>query len=477
MNIQIKCWMLTCMCALSWTVSAGAQTIETVYYFTNLPFTASPENPVAGLTQGKDGNFYGTTRYGGTGVGGTIFKLSTNGIVSVLVNFDSNTGGDSRAGLTLGPDGYFYGTTSFSGPGSTGTVFKMATNGALSVLFSFHPAVWNGSMVTNTDGSMPEAGLTLGPDGCFYGTTSQGGMNGGGGTIFRITTNGVLTTLFSLGNPNGSSDPSAPGGEPEAGLTLGPDGSFYGTTYSGGTKSDGTVFKITTNGAFTTIVNFDNYTNGSNPAGDLVLGPDQCLYGTTVNGGKGGDGTVFKITTNGVLTTLIAFDFRTASTPKAGLILGPDGFLYGTLSAGPSPTYAGGIFRMATNGIWTALANFASTNGSSPEAPLAWGPDGKLYGTTYAGGSPNNGEGVIYRLTLPSGNPWANITTGANGAFGLQFASATGSTNRLWATTNSGLPMAQWQVLATNVATNGIVQFNDTNTSGQQMKFYRISTP
>ena len=154
----------------------------------------------------------------------------------------------------------------------------------------------------------------------LYGTTYDGGANdldnGGDGTVFKITTNGFLTTLASFNGPDGS--------HPAAGLVQGADGRFYGTTYDGGINDlenggDGTVFKITANGTLTSLVSF-NGTNGANPAAGLTLAADGNFYGTTEYGGtydvaSGGDGTVFRITTNGLLTSLISSTAPMGPTP------------------------------------------------------------------------------------------------------------------------------------------------------------------
>ena len=453
---------------LGFAISASGQTLEAVWGFTN-GFSA-PRNPIGAVVLGPDGNFYGTTQYGGTKDYGAIFQVTTNGILNIVASLDSSkTGSSPMSALTLGPDGNFYGTTTFLGPKLAGTVFRMTINGTVTVIASFSPAVWSGTTLTNQDGDTPQAGVTFGPDGCLYGTTIQGGTNGGG-TIFKLTTNGVLTTLFALGGTNGRGS--------RANLTVGPGGMLYGTTYLGGTNSgsDGTVFKVTTNGAFTKLVDFTG-ANGSNPQGALVVGPDQNLYGTTVNGG---DGTVFKLTTNGTLTTIVSFNFETGASPMAGLTLGPDGNLYGTLSGGSYSTNSGGaVFRVTTNGALTILADFASTNGYEPQAPLTLGPDGSFYGTTPNGGPAGTGAGVVYRFSLPllPTNRFVGITIDADGIATLNVASTPGSTNRLWVTTNSSLLMAQWQVIATNIATNGVFQFLDSDTGGKPIKFYRVSTP
>ena len=479
MSMKLMRGLLTVFACLWFVVSAAAQIIQPVCSFTNLITYNSPRNLKAGLALGPDGNFYGMTLYGGTKGYGTIFRVTAAGTLTVIANFDYKSGDAPQASLTLGPDGNFYGTTPSGGLYLGGTVFQVTTTGALRTIFSFHTAVWSGSGVTNTDGATPYASLTLGSDNCFYGTTSEGGMNGGGGTVFRITTNGMLTTLTQFGNPNGSTDPNIPGGAPYGRMAFGPDGNLYGTTFLGGYQGNGTVFKMTTNGAFTTLVRFGE-TNGSEPEGDLTLGPDGNLYGTTLNGGAGGDGTVFKMTTNGVLTTIIPFDYRAANTPMAGLTLGPDGYLYGTLAEGNPPNTDGAIFRTTTNGTWTILANFAGTNGHQPEAPLTLGPDGNFYGTTFGGGNTDpNAAGAVYRVNITPviSNQVLAILMNANGVMTLNCASTPGSTNRLWVTTNPNLPMSQWQVIATNIATNGVFQFVDPDTGGKPMKFYRVSTP
>ena len=161
---------------------------------------------------------------------------------------------------------------------------------------------------SGTNGAYPRAALTQGNDGSFYGTTESGGCCASG-TVFKVTTNGTLTSLVSFSGTNGA--------WPQAALTLGNDGSFYGTTYVLGSNDAGTVFQVTTNGTLTTLVFFSN-TNGSHPYAPLTLGADGNFYGTTQNGGSTvtggatGNGTVFKVTTNGTLTTLVSFNATNA---------------------------------------------------------------------------------------------------------------------------------------------------------------------
>src|SRR5262249_41845380 len=147
-------------------------------------------------------------------------------------------------------------------------------------------------------GSAPNM-LVLGKDGNLYGTTAGGGA-GGHGSVFKFTTDGVLTTLYSF---NGADT----GIQPRAGLIQGSDGNFYGTTMWGGKYNYGTVFKLTPDGVLTSLISFwrgsTDYPNyGYYPFTELIQGSDGNLYGVTEDGGERGNGVVFKISTSGVFT-------------------------------------------------------------------------------------------------------------------------------------------------------------------------------
>jgi uncharacterized repeat protein (TIGR03803 family) len=352
-------------------VRLPAQTVQTLVSFAY----TNGATPYAGLTLGNDGNFYGTTANGG--VGGTVFKVTTNGTLTTLVYFNVSNGEWPEAALTLGNDGNFYGTTEYGGSSDDGTVFQVTTNGTLTTLVNFN----------GTNGACPVAALTLGTDGNFYGTT--GGYNSGSsgyGTVFQVTTNGTLTTLASFNYANGA--------YPQ-GLTLGTDGNFYGTTESGGSSSSnncGTVFKVTTNGTLTTLVVF-NGGNGAFPGAGLTLGNDGNFYGTTQYG------TVFKVTPNGTLTILVSFNGTNGERPQAALTLGTDGNFYGTTTYGGSND-DGTVFQVTTNGTLTTLVSFNVTNGAYPVAALTLGTDGNFYGTTSEVWN-NSGYGTVFCLVFP----------------------------------------------------------------------------
>ena len=469
--------------SLAWlTLPASAQSIQPIYSFTN-----GPAHPYSSLVQGPDGNFYGTTYSGGAYFGGaggngngTVFRVTTNGVLTALHSFSvmvfegtipggelftNADGANPYAGLVLGPDGNFYGTTSSGGIAGYGTVFEITTNGVLTTLYSFSAPANDGiGDYTNFDGANPYAGLALGTDGNFYGTTFNGG-NSGNGTVFKVTTNGVLTSLYSFSASVYNNDfayTNSDGAGPYAGLTLGPDGNFYGTTQGGGSNDDGTVFQITTNGMLTSLAAFD-YDNGSGPEAGLMLGPDGNFYGTTCDGGDTGNGVVFQITTAGALTTLYSFSAISLSStntdganPYGGLTLGPDGNFYGTTTNGGDIGY-GTVFQITTNGMLTTLHSFGSPfafpdlDGANPRASLTLGNDGNLYGTTYRGGTSDSG--AVFQMTT-------NGTVTALASFGCidganPYASLTlGPDGNFYGTTSGNGGANGWGTVFT-LSTNG----------------------
>jgi uncharacterized repeat protein (TIGR03803 family) len=333
------------------------------------------------------------------------FVASQAQTFTTLVTFDGPNGSQPYRGpLVQGLDGNLYGTTNVGGANGDGEIFKITPEGALTVLKSFGDGVpaldpaagliqtpegnfygttayftdskifWmnpEGKMVfINTfpgdDGQLPQGELVLGNDGNLYGTTEIGGTHDQG-TVFKVTPEGALTTLYNFCTQTGCTD----GSQPIAGLILATDGNFYGTTQAGGANSDGTIFKITPEGVLTTLYSFcaqPNCTDGEVPVGGLIQSADGNLYGTTVGGGatscSGACGTIFKITPAGELTTLYSFCEQKNCTdgiaPVSALVQGTDGNFYGTTLNGGGAGRLGTIFKMTSQGKLTTLYRFCT---------------------------------------------------------------------------------------------------------------------
>jgi uncharacterized repeat protein (TIGR03803 family) len=389
--------------------------------------------PLAALTQGGDGDFYGTTSQGGGPNRGTIFRLTAAGAFNSLHAFGDGEGRDPRAPLLEGGSGTFYGTTVSGGALDSGTIFAVASTGEMRLLVTF-----------GTDGAAPNGGPTRGSDGALFGTTSAGSRSTrGNGTFFRMTTGGTVSVLHAFAGPP---DGSAPNG---AVIQAG-DARFYGTTHNGGSEDAGTVFSATTDGAVTVLHSFslsDGYpaasllqatdgnfygitlatpsvgsgaifrmtpggfysrlygftggVDGGYPIGGLIQASDRHLYGTTASGGTNDAGTVYRISLEGALTTLHAFaGGDDGFAPQAELLSGPDGALFGTTVGGRFGR--GTVFRMTRDGRVTVVHAFSggAIDGAVPVGPLILASDGNFYGVTQSGGSAD--RGTVYRMT-PAG--------------------------------------------------------------------------
>jgi uncharacterized repeat protein (TIGR03803 family) len=335
--------------------------------------------PVAALTQGSDGDFYGTTSQGGLLNRGTIFRMTPSGVLTTLHAFDDGEGRAPMAPLLEVGDGTFYGTTLAGGQLDLGTIFTVNRTGDTRVLVMFE-----------TDGAVPLAGLVRGNDGALYGTTVSGGLFGLG-SFFRLAASGALSVLHGFaGWPDGL--------QPAAAVLQGRDGNFYGTTTAGGSNFNGAAFSVTATGALTVVHSFAGMSDGYSPLARLLQTTDGNLYGTTMYGGAFNHGTVFRITPDGVFSSLYMFTGGLdGGYPTAGLVQASDGQLYGTTSFN-GRFNAGTAFRISLDGTLTTLHAFAGgRDGAYPMAALAPGPSGSLYGTTYGGGS--LGNGTIFSMT------------------------------------------------------------------------------
>lgn len=375
--------------------------------FTSLAQFDGTNDSIPGtIIQGTDGDLYGTSMSGGTFDDGAIFKLSfptspTNRLMlTSLYNFYDNPDASDlpEGGLIQASDGMLYGITQDGGAFGYGSVFRTTLSGSLTTLFSFN----------GTNGAHPTAPPVQAANGNFYGTTDGGGPDWpttfGFGTIYRMDSNGVLTTLFYFNGTNGMGPGSV------GGLIVGNDGALYGVTELGGPNfansngytGDGTIFKITTNGDFTLLASFKG-TNGIDPA-CIIQASDGNFYGTAEGGGindTGVGGTVFQMTPDGQINTLVRFNGTNGLGPS-GIMQASDGCLYGTTIGGgafyPAGTYQGygTVFKVTTNGDFTLLASFNLTNGEGPLGPLTEVCTGLFFGTAQAGGLYPNGPGFEF---------------------------------------------------------------------------------
>ena len=371
-----------------------AETFATLYSF---PADGSQGTiPQATLALGLDGSLYGTASEGGAEGSGTAFKIGTDGVFTLLGNFQAaDTGKAPVARLVSMPDGFLYGVTS-AGTGTAGdpigTVFKLDPAG----------------------GETPAGGLT-----------KVFALPGGGTTPMRshALVAGEPNVLHVLGNsPGGIWRVPLESGTPSAVFTLpisgddgifpesiirGTDGNLYGVTSGIGFVGNlpgrrGTIFRIAPNGTnFVTLLDCVAFTDAAQPGtgvaphGAMAQGPDGTLYGTMSAGGKFSDGCIFSLTTDGTYSVLYHINDH---PPLGDLLLASDGRLYGTSWAGGTGLY-GSVFRINTNGTgFQVLHNFNNTNGAYPRAGLVQATDGNLYGVTERGGTAD--KGTIFRIDL-----------------------------------------------------------------------------
>ncbi len=418
-----------------------AQTLTTLHSFIG-PDGIAPAAPLVSSGQ----TLYGTTRNGGSGYG-TIFAVNTDatGFTNIYNFTNGGDGANPYGGLVLSC-GTLFGTAANGGSEGTGTIFAIKTNGTgFTTLHSF-TALPNPFTVPpflqNVDGVNPYSGLILAGN-ILYGTARSGGTvsdgNAGYGTVFAVNTNGE--SFITIHSFTGGSD----GGEPFAGVAVSGNG-LYGTTLNGGTAGYGTIFYVNTDGTgFTNLHSFSSSSDGSNPYGTLALS-GTVLYGTANQGGDDANGTVFAVNSDGTgFTNLYRFmGGNDGSGPTDGLILSGN-TLYGTAATGGSWNY-GTIFGVNTEGTcFTTLYNFSGGNdGASPFAGLILSSN-TLYGTTEAGGS--SGNGTVFALSLappslgivPAGNQVVIYWPAPATNYVLQTTTNLSTTN--WTTVSNGAPI------------------------------------
>jgi uncharacterized repeat protein (TIGR03803 family) len=360
--------------------------------------------PISKLVVDEDGNFYGTTAYGGaackrrTGCG-TVFKLAPDGTETVLYAFRHFRDGSSPLELIFNSQGNLYGVTTGGGDGycRCGTVFELTHGGKYRRIYSFQGG---------DDGEGP-TNLAADQQGNLFGTTEIGGGSpacggSGCGTVFEVTPAGAHSVLYAFeGNKHGWL--------PFSGLIMDAAGNLYGTTWAGGDMDCpnypeagcGTVYKLSRGGTHTVLYAFAGGSDGALPSGKLIFDNDGNLYGITeAGGGTGcggyGCGTVFRIAPDGTETILSGFNESGGPIePIGGVVMGGKGELFGTTYEGGA-SGCGTVYEVARGSQAAAIHSFTcGADGGYPEAGLRRRSNGKLYGTTFGGG---NGYGTVFAV-------------------------------------------------------------------------------
>ncbi len=372
---------------------AQAQTESAIYAFCSTANCNDGALPESNVIMDSQGNIYGTTGYGGAQASGTVFKLEPSGTLTVLYTFCSVGGAQCTdglnpySGLVRDSAGNLYGTTEGGGAHGIGTVFKLSSDGTLTILHAF---VNNG-----IDGYQPDTGLLMDSVGNLYGTTYVGGKYGAG-TVFRVTPTGKENTMHSFGStPTDGEDPA------HVVLVMDRLGNLYGTTFFGGTHGDGTVFEITAGGGESVLYNFGAAkTDSINPSAGLAIDSKGNLYGTTVAGGQYNEGTIFRITHSGTETIIHSFQNNGTDGyySYSPVVRDATGNLYG-VTYGGGRNGLGTVFEVNAQGVESILHAFANdgTDGMNPLGGLLLDSAGNLYGTTANGGAPS--AGTVYEVT------------------------------------------------------------------------------
>ena len=377
-------------------VCAGAQTVTDFANFNGVNGHLAQGQTIVQATNGR---FYGTTASGGAYGKGNMYELTPGGKLSNFYSFCSLAncadGSEPSASPILGSDGNLYGVTSGGGsdavyPYGSGTVFKMSLDGKITTLYTFCPTA------PCIDGSTP-TGILQASDGNLYGSTYFGGSTNAG-TIFQLTPSGEFKSLHSFCSVAKCADGQSPNFPP----IQGNDGNFYGTGYDGG-SGGGVFYELTASGTYTVLydfcdTNFGDCASGSLP-NPIVQDASGNFFGTTNDGGSRDFGVAFEITTADQFIVLHNFNYATTYNYE-GLTLANDGNLYGTTLYAANGTNAGTVIEITPGGVTKELYVFSSgsLSGYDPWSPLFQATDGNLYGTTNYGGG-REGYGTVFKLS------------------------------------------------------------------------------
>jgi uncharacterized repeat protein (TIGR03803 family) len=425
----------------------GSSTITTLASFNG----TNGQYPFGGLIQDSSGNLYGTTSGGGTNGDGTVFELAKgNSTITALASSSNPNSNYLATCLLRDGSGNFFGTSGGGGASGAGTVFELAKgSSSITTLASFN----------NSTGGQPEAGLVQDSGGNLFGTTTFGGTDDTG-------------TLFEL--PHGSSTISivdsftfSGGFSPKAGVIADSNGNLFGTTYSGGTNSDGIIFEVARGSStITTLASFSNIGPGGNVS--LIEDSGGNLFGTTSRGGANGDGTVFELAQgSSTITTLASFNGTNGAVPLSGLIQDSSGNLFGTTKMGGTDNF-GTVFELAHgSSTITTLDNFDATNGAYPEGSLIEDSSGNLFGTTATGGQGD--DGTVFELAAGSNTITTLVSFNGSNGSGPVGGLIQDSSGNLLGTTAGGGANGDGTIFELAHGSNAfttLASFNGTNGAG-----------
>lgn len=409
--------------------------LTVLYNFTG---GADGSAPFAGLVRDSAGNLYGTTSAGGdaSARAGVVYRLDVAGHLTVLHTFTGGAdGGGPNSDLILDAAGSLYGTTTSGGTGNTsggaGVVYQLDATGHYRVLYNFTGAA---------DGGAPQGGaLVLDSLGTLYGTTSLGGSVSGG-VVFALDATLHQTVLANLGVTEDGFGPNDLIGDGA--------GNLYGTTAQGGPFGLGVVFKVDGSAGETVLHAFSGGADGDQPSGGVIRDSSGNLYGTTYDGGSANSGVVYKVDSTGQQTVLYEFQGgpHDGSHPVAGVLRDSSGNLFGT-------TYQGGrndqgtVYVLDATGHETVLYQFTGrVDGAGPDDGLISDLAGGLVGVTLGGGAAGGGGGVIYRLDAPGHETVLHAFTAGTDGFNPYGKLTRDPSGNLYGTTDQGGPVGHGTV-------------------------------
>jgi uncharacterized repeat protein (TIGR03803 family) len=384
---KLACVVILFCVATIFTHTSQAQTFTRLVKFSG----TDGQNPYFGaLTQGLDGDFYGTTVFGGAADAGTIFKISSSGKLTSVYSFCSASpcGAQPYAGLLQTSNGNLYGTTYYGGADEYGTLFELTPQGQFTNLHSFC------SETNCADGVYPAQAPIYTMNHSLYGVAFS--------EIYELSPSGIF------------SNPAVPTGMYR--MIQASDGNFYGVGV--GDQQKYAILELTKDGQLLTLYSFcelKGCPDGTEPT-SLVQAANGSFYGTTTYGGKYDEGTVFEFSAaSGHLRTLYSFcsqaDCADGAVPYAGVIQGSDGNFYGTTTGGGAVTEngqpipgSGTIFEITPAGVLTTLHVFClqggqCSDGVAPYDPLVQGTDGNFYGTTYGLENCPGNCGTVFQIS------------------------------------------------------------------------------